>query len=139
MSVRTQGLFFGLGFGGIAAAMFGTIGQFGWPLAVLTGAGLGLWGGTSFAKNMTDSSNEDPEGHENESSGNIGPSQKAPRLHAASASRWEFYAMIVVPLLTVPVLLALGQLLVTFLVILGNSVLLRFLWKRLTSNQDYRY
>jgi hypothetical protein len=117
--------------------MFGTIGQFGWPLAVLTGTGLGLWGGVSFAKNMADSSNRRPKANESESSESIGPSHKAPRLHAGSASRWELYAMIVIPLLTVPVLFALDNLILTFLGLLGNSLLLRFLWYRLTSNLDH--
>lgn len=45
--------------------------------------------------------------------------------------------MIVIPLLTVPVLFALDNLILTFLGLLGNSLLLRFLWYRLTSNLDH--
>lgn len=45
--------------------------------------------------------------------------------------------MTVIPLLTVPVLFAFENLFLTLLILLGNLILVRFLWKRLTSNQNH--
>lgn len=105
-SKRTQALLFGLAFGGIASTAFGVTGEFGWPLALLTGASLGVWGGTNFTKEV-------------QASGDRGSK-------AVDTRRWEFYALTLVPLLTIPVLFAVDSLLLTMSVwvILAPSSLL---------------
>jgi len=92
-SKRTQGLLFGLAFGGVASTAFGATGEFGWPLAVLTGTFLGAWGGAIFTKEL-------------KASGDGGSK-------AIDTRRWEFYALTLVPLLTVPILFAVDSLLLT--------------------------
>jgi hypothetical protein len=115
-SKRTQGLLFGLAFGGIASAAFGATGEFGWPLAVLTGASLGVWGGANFTKEVKASGDRD--------------------FKTIDTRRWEFYALILVPLLTIPVLFAVDSLLLTMSVwlILAPSSL--FLLRRLRTGRS---
>jgi hypothetical protein len=135
---EVQGVLFGLVFGSIAASMLAATGEFGWPLAILIGAGLGLWGRFYVVRHRKGSGQDGANDDERDASTMTRPPKLTARPLAGDASRWEWYAMTLIPLLTVPVLLALDDLYVTLLALLGNSVLLRLLWKRLNSNPDDR-
>jgi hypothetical protein len=115
-SKRTQGVLFGLAFGGIASTAFGATGEFGWPLAVLTGASLGVWGGVNVTKEVRA----------------LGDRESV----TIDTRRWEFYALTLVPLLTIPVLFAVDSLLLTMGVWLILAPSLLFLLRRLRTGRS---
>jgi hypothetical protein len=141
-SARVQGFFFGLGMGGFTTVMVGVIGQAGWMSGLVTGVLLGSVGGVYVANAMK---SEGEQTTSDEQPGTEGQPDERLRPSAESKSeidtkRWEFFALTLVPLLTVPILFAVDSLALTLSVLFVLALASPFLLRRLKSNpsQDPR-
>lgn len=131
-SARTQGLVFGLGVGVSITMMFGVLGEFGWMPGLLTGVCVGFVGAVYFTRAMR-GPDEEQDGDEEQHMDRLMP--PADEASALDTRRWEFYALTAVPLLTVPVLFAVQNTLLTISVLLLLALSSGVLLRRLRSKQ----
>jgi hypothetical protein len=98
----------------------------GWMPGLVTGVLLGSVAGVYFANAMREP-DEERDRVDEQSEERL----PAPGVPDIDTKRWEFYALTVVPLLTVPVLFAVQSLLLTFGVLLVLALSSPFLLRRL--------
>jgi hypothetical protein len=137
-SARVQGLVFGLGVFAIVALLLRVLGEFGWMPGLVTGALLGSVGGVYFANAMKSEGERTTSGPQQGTEGQpderLGPSLEPKSI--IDTKRWEFFALTLVPLLTVPILFAVDSLALTLSVWFVLALASPFLLKRLKSHSS---